>query len=186
MDADVVSECKHRIPREEGIGAMHKLQEIIAVIAGATCSTGRNIRNFIVHFRTRCGQSRIVLSVSVLPLSLLMHAHTLTPAKRFSFADLQHLRSVGDVQISPDGHAIVYSLYSIDIQHDRFERRYPVHAIYTTDLSGHATRLTRGNDSYFSPKASPDLSASTGSPDFASDPRNFPDQRSGSHECGCA
>ena len=96
---------------------MHKLQEIIAVIAGATCSTGRNIRNFIVHFRTRCGQSRIVLSVSVLPLSLLMHAHTLTPAKRFSFADLQHLRSVGDVQISPDGHAIVYSLYSIDIQH---------------------------------------------------------------------
>jgi hypothetical protein len=110
LDADVVSECKHQVPREEGIGAMHKLQEIIAVIAGATCSTGRNIRSFIVHFCTRCRQSGIVLSVSFLSRSLVMHAQILTSGKRFSFSDLQHLQSVGDVQISPDGHAIVYSV----------------------------------------------------------------------------
>ena len=128
---------------------MHKLQEIVAVIANATSSIGREIRSFIVHFSTRCRQSRIVLSVSVLPLSLVMHAQTLTPAKRFSFADLQHLQSVGDVQISPDGHAIVYSVYSIDIQHDRFERKY-----WIVPLSG--ARI---------PRVLPHISCASWSPD---------------------
>jgi len=128
---------------------MHKLQEIVAVIADATSSIGRDIRSFIVHFSTRCRQSRIALSVSVLPLSLVMHAQTLTPAKRFSFADLQHLQSVGDVQISPDGHAIVYSVYSIDIQHDRFERKY-----WIVPLSG--ARI---------PRALPHISCASWSPD---------------------
>ncbi len=33
---------------------------------------------------------------------------------------------------------------------------YPVPAIYKTDMSGHATKLTQGNDSFSAPKASPD------------------------------
>lgn len=36
------------------------------------------------------------------------------------------------------------------------EHMYPVPAIYMTDLSGHATRLTHGNDSFSAPKPSPD------------------------------
>ncbi len=41
------------------------------------------------------------------------------PSKRFGFADLQRLRSVQDVHISSDGSAIVYSVSSIDVKHDK-------------------------------------------------------------------
>ena len=103
---------------------MNKLQGKDAVIAGATASIGLDILTFMMDFSTRCAQSRTFLGVILLPLSLVMHAQTVASPKRFSFADLQHLKSVGDVQMSPDGRVIVYSVYSIDMQHDRSERTF--------------------------------------------------------------
>jgi dipeptidyl aminopeptidase/acylaminoacyl peptidase len=110
---------------------MNKLQRKSAAIVGATSSIGQNIRNSVVHFVAQRGRSRIVRGLVFSPLSLVMHAQTLTPAKPFSFADLQHLRFVSDVQISPSGRAIVYSVYSIDLQNDGYERTF-----WVTQLSG--------------------------------------------------
>ena len=54
----------------------------------------------------------------ITPTLLVVNAQTVLTQKPFSYSDLQHLRSVGDVKISPDGSAIVYSVHSIDAQHD--------------------------------------------------------------------
>ena len=103
---------------------MKKLQGKSAAIAGATSSRGLDIISLVLHLLTQCGRYRSVLGLVLLPLSPIMHAQTVAPAKRFGFADLQHLQSVGDVQMSPDGHAIVYSVSVIDVQHDRFDRTF--------------------------------------------------------------
>ena len=103
---------------------MTKPQGTNTMIVGATYNLGLNILRFVIHLSRPRGLSRIFLGLVLLPLSLVMHAQTIAPAKRFSFADLQHLQSVGDVQMSPDGRAIVYSVYTIDIQHDRSERTF--------------------------------------------------------------
>ena len=103
---------------------MNKLQGKNAVIAGATSSIGLDILRFVMHLSTQRREPCIILGLVLLPLSFVMHAQTVAPAKRFSFADLQHLQSVGDVQMSPDGHAIVYGVYTIDIQHDSNDRTF--------------------------------------------------------------
>lgn len=90
--------CRARVQPAElirkGISTMNKLQENGAVIAGATSSMGLDILRFVIHLSTQRRQSRIVLALVLLPLSLVMQAQTVAPAKRFSFADLQHLQSV--------------------------------------------------------------------------------------------
>jgi dipeptidyl aminopeptidase/acylaminoacyl peptidase len=103
---------------------MNKLQGKNAVIAGATSKIGLYILSFLIYLSTQRGQSRIARAFVLLPLSLVMHAQTVAPAKRFSFADLQRQQSIGDVQMSPNGHVIVYSVYSIDIQNDGYERTF--------------------------------------------------------------
>ncbi len=103
---------------------MNHLRGKLAVIASATSTIGLVILSSITHFSTRRGQSRIFLGVILLPLSLVMRAQTVAAVKRFSYADLQHLQSIGDVRISPDGRAIVYSVYSIDIEYDGFQRAF--------------------------------------------------------------
>lgn len=80
------------------------------------------------HLPMRRGQSRLLLCLMLLVQTFALPAQKApddnTATKRFSFADLQHLQSVGDVQMSPNGHAIVYSVYHIDIQHDRSDRTF--------------------------------------------------------------
>ena len=103
---------------------MKKVQDKRAAITDTTSSVVPNILSFIVHLSTYRGRSCIVLGFVLLPLSFIMCAQSVAPAKRFSFADLQRLQSVGDVQMTPDGHAIVYSVHAIDIKHDRFDRTF--------------------------------------------------------------
>jgi dipeptidyl aminopeptidase/acylaminoacyl peptidase len=109
-------------PQKKGIGTVNKLQRENAVIVGTTFTMALDTLSLVTRHLTQRGQPRIFLGLLLLPFSLVMYAQTLTPAKRFSFADLQHLESVGDVQMSPDGHAIVYSVSSIDMKHDRSDR----------------------------------------------------------------
>jgi dipeptidyl aminopeptidase/acylaminoacyl peptidase len=104
---------------------VNKLQRGNGVIVGATSTMALlDIPSLVIRHLIRRGQPRIFLGLLLLPSCLVMHAQTVAPAKRLSFADLQHLQSVGDVQISPNGHTIVYSVSPIDIQHDRFDRTF--------------------------------------------------------------
>ena len=83
-----------------------------------------DILSSVIHLSTQRERCRNVLALVILSLSLAMHAQTAAPVKRFGFADLQHLQSVGDVQISPDGRAIVYSVSTVDTKYDRSDRRF--------------------------------------------------------------
>ena len=103
---------------------MNKRKKKSATTADATSITGLHVLSFVLHRLAQWGQSRSVLALILLSLSLLLRAQTVLPAKPFSFADLQYLQSVGDVQMSPDGHAIVYSVSAVDIQHDRVDRTF--------------------------------------------------------------
>ncbi len=53
---------------------------------------------------------------------LVVNAQTVPAGKPFSYPDLQHLQSLSDVKISPDGRAIVYGVHSIDVPHDGLDR----------------------------------------------------------------
>ena len=76
--------------------------------------------------RERTGRLRLALLL-VLFLSattIFLKAQAVAPEKPFSYADLQHLQSLGDINMSPDGRAIVYTVRSIDIQHDFYDPTY--------------------------------------------------------------
>jgi dipeptidyl aminopeptidase/acylaminoacyl peptidase len=119
-----LAKLRQQFSQEKGISTMNKMQRQIAVIVGSTSCNGIDILLSVIPISRQCGRSRIFLSLALLPLSLIMHAQTVKPAKRFSFADLQHLQSVGDVQISPNGQSIVYSVHQIDIRQDRSNQTF--------------------------------------------------------------
>jgi hypothetical protein len=106
-----LAKLRQQFSQEKGISTMNKMQRQIAVIVGSTSCNGIDILLSVIPISRQCGRSRIFLSLALLPLSLIMHAQTVKPAKRFSFADLQHLQSAGDVQISPNGQSIVYAVH---------------------------------------------------------------------------
>ena len=103
---------------------VNKLQGKSATTADVTSITGLHVLSFVLHRLAQRGLSRSVLVLVLLSLALVMRAQTIATAKPFSFADLQHLQSVGDVQMSPDGHAIVYSVNAINIQHDKVDTTF--------------------------------------------------------------
>ncbi len=67
-------------------------------------------------------RSYLLITLHLFCMALVMNAQSVAPDEPFSYPDLQHLQSLRDVRISPDGRAIVYSVYTTAIQHDGYEQ----------------------------------------------------------------
>jgi dipeptidyl aminopeptidase/acylaminoacyl peptidase len=93
-------------------------------MVGSTSSVSLDILRSGFYISRHFGKARFVLSLVFLLLSLIVQAQTATTAKRFSFADLQRLQSVGDVRISPTGESILYAVRKIELRQDRSEQTF--------------------------------------------------------------
>jgi dipeptidyl aminopeptidase/acylaminoacyl peptidase len=103
---------------------MNKTERQRAAIVGSISGTSLDILRSVFQVPRQSGKALAFLSLVVLYLFFNLHAQTVSPTKRFSFADLQRLQSVGDVQISPNGESIVYAVRKIDIRHDSSEQTF--------------------------------------------------------------
>lgn len=85
----------------------------------------------------------------VLLASIALARPSVAQSRGFEPNDLYRMRSVGDVQMSPDGSQIVYTV----IHHDRSGRPYSQAWLWDV-ASGAASRL--GESSFSGPRWSPD------------------------------
>lgn len=76
----------------------------------------------VMQLLSKCLLRFFLLCLIVPSTTQIADAQAVEPAKPLSYSDLQKLKSLGDVKISPDGRAIVYTVHSIDLQHDGYDR----------------------------------------------------------------
>ena len=77
-----------------------------------------------MHILTPRLRSYLLIGLQIFSMALVLNAQSIALGKSFSFGDLQHLEAVADVQISPDGHTVAYSVYSVDIGHDGYNQTF--------------------------------------------------------------
>lgn len=73
------------------------------------------------------------------------------PKRLITAEDLLRLNFVGDAQISPDGHRILFSKKVVDVDKNKY-----VTNLYTVDLEGHVQQWTSGSGGAGSGRWSPD------------------------------